>query len=58
MGPPSRLMPDLDGPVFEHVPLKFFLVEDNVIIRENLADTLHEMVGAEVVGISEAQGHL
>jgi len=51
-------MPDLDGPVFEHVPLKFFLVEDNVIIRENLTDTLHEMVGAEVVGISEAQGHL
>ena len=36
-------------------PLKFFLVEDNAIIRENLAETLHEMVGAEVVGVSDAQ---
>ncbi len=36
-------------------PLKFFLVEDNPIIRENLAETLHEMVGAEVVGMSDAQ---
>ena len=37
-------------------PLKFFLVEDNAIIRENLAETLHEMVGAEIVGIADAQG--
>ena len=36
-------------------PVKYFLVEDNVIIRENLADTLHEMVGAEIVGIADAQ---
>lgn len=36
-------------------PLKFYLVEDNVIIRENLAETLHEMVGAEVVGTADAQ---
>ena len=36
-------------------PLKFFLVEDNPIIRENLAETLHEMVGAEIVGTSETQ---
>ena len=36
-------------------PLKFFLVEDNAIIRENLAETLHEMVGAEIVGSSDAQ---
>ena len=36
-------------------PLKFFLVEDNAIIRENLAETLHEIVGAEVVGVSDAQ---
>ena len=36
-------------------PLKFFLVEDNPIIRENLAETLTEMVGAEVVGMAEAQ---
>lgn len=36
-------------------PLKFFLVEDNAIIRENLAETLHEMVGAEIVGIADAQ---
>ena len=35
--------------------LKFFLVEDNAIIRENLAETLHEMVGAEIVGISDAE---
>ena len=35
--------------------LKFFLVEDNAIICENLADTLHEMVGAELVGIADAQ---
>ena len=39
----------------ERGPLKFFLVEDNVIIRENLAETLQEMVGAEVVGNSDAQ---
>ncbi len=36
-------------------PLKFYLVEDNAIIRENLAETLHDLVGAEVVGVSEAQ---
>ena len=36
-------------------PLKYFLVEDNVIIRENLAETLHEMVGAEVVGVADVQ---
>lgn len=36
-------------------PLKFFLVEDNIIIRENLAETLHEMVGAEVAGTADAQ---
>ena len=36
-------------------PIKYFLVEDNAIIRENLADTLHEMVGAEIVGIADAQ---
>ncbi len=35
--------------------LKFYLVEDNAIICENLAETLHELVGAEVVGISDAQ---
>lgn len=35
--------------------LKFFLVEDNAIIRENLAETLHEIVGAEVVGMSDSQ---
>ena len=36
-------------------PLKFFLVEDNAMIRENLAETLHEIVGAEVVGVSDTQ---
>ena len=39
----------------EQSPLKFFLVEDNSIIRENLAETLHELVGADVVGISDTQ---
>ena len=43
------------GTTRRHGPLKFFLVEDNPLIRENLAETLHEMVGAEVVGISDAQ---
>ena len=36
-------------------PLKFFLVEDNAIIRENLTETLHEMTGAEVVGSADAE---
>lgn len=36
-------------------PLKFLLVEDNTIISENLAETLQEMVSAEVVGISDGQ---
>ena len=35
--------------------LKFFLVEDNPIIRENLAETLNELVGAEVVGFADTQ---
>ena len=54
-GPLSSPVTDLDEPASKHAPLKFFLVEDNVIIRENLAETLHEMVGAEVVGIADAQ---
>ena len=46
---------DTDGRASEHGLLKFFLVEDNVIIRDNLAETLHELVGAEIVGVSDAQ---
>ena len=52
----ARLTPsDPSGTVRTSGPVKYFLVEDNVIIRENLADTLHEMVGAEIVGIADAQ---
>ena len=43
------------GKTKKQEPLKFFLVEDNAIIRENLAETLHEIVGAEIVGVSDTQ---
>ena len=46
---------ETDDAVKRTSSLKFFLVEDNPIIRENLAETLSEMVGAEVVGTSETQ---
>lgn len=34
--------------------LKFFLVEDNAIIRQNLAETLAEMFAATIVGVADA----
>ena len=55
MGLNWSLSPEAYSETKKHAPLKFFLVEDNLIIRENLAETLHEMVGAEVVGVSDAQ---
>ena len=53
--PLPEAMPHSSGAPRKAGALKFFLVEDNDIIRENLAETLHEMVGAEVVGISDIQ---
>ena len=35
--------------------LRIYLVEDNLLIRENLASTLTEMAGASFVGYSEGE---
>ena len=35
--------------------LRIFLVEDNLLIRENLSSTLSEMVGAAFVGWAEGE---
>ena len=35
--------------------LRIFLVEDNLLIRENLSSTLTEMVGAAFVGWAEGE---
>lgn len=35
--------------------LRTFLVEDNARIRENLAGTLEELVGAQVIGFAETE---
>ena len=35
--------------------LRIFLVEDNLLIRENLASTLAEMVGTSFVGYAEGE---
>ncbi len=35
--------------------LRIYLVEDNLLIRENLSSTLTEMVGAECVGWAEGE---
>lgn len=36
--------------------LRIFLVEDNALIRTMLAEMLHELAGAQVVGWSESEG--
>ena len=35
--------------------LRIYLVEDNPIIRENLSETLDELVGARIVGVAETE---
>ena len=35
--------------------LRIYLVEDNLLIRENLTSTLTEMVGAEFIGWAEGE---
>ena len=37
------------------VPLRIFLVEDNAIIRENLAATLAELADATICGFAEGE---
>lgn len=46
----ARIVPDPDGTMR---PLKYFVVEDNAVIRQNLVATLHEILGLECVGHAE-----
>lgn len=35
--------------------LRIYLVEDNLIIRESLSETLNELVGAQIIGVAETE---
>ncbi|WP_022982115.1 response regulator transcription factor [Ideonella sp. B508-1] len=43
-------MPSLSDPRQSQRALRFFLVEDSEVIRQNLTGTLEEMLGMQVVG--------